>query len=205
MSLLGIGIAAAGLYGLNMVWTEMSAESAKKKLHDIEIEEDHVDVVKHFDLIIAMLDIKTYNGILPEDGYKECQDLLMYELMNVTKKDLKRFEKHYKKIRKQQIKNHKEQLKEYHKEANDFIKRYIMPSGKIRRFDRINSYESVRDTTERCNKLYNETPWKKLAKRPAKVIKTPDGKSKEMWQIKRIVHPNDAYRKCNKAIGHEVY
>ena len=203
MSLLGLGIAAAGLYGLSMAWTEMSAESARKRLHSIEIEEGHVDVIKHFDLILAMLDIKKYNGVLLEDGWKECQDLLMYELMNVTRKDLEKIKQQYHKVRKQQIKAQKERQKEYYKEANEFISNYSR--GKPTRFDRINSYERLEDTITRCNRLYQETPWKRLAKRPAKIIETPNGKVKEMWLIRRFVHPNDAYRKCNKAIGYEVY
>lgn len=203
MVLFGLGVAAATIYGLSMAWTEMTTESARRKLHNIEIKEGHVDVVKHFDLIIAMLDIKKYNGVLPENGYKECQDLLMFELMNVTKKDLEKIKQQYNKVRKQQMKALKEKQKEYYKEANDFINRYGYDEPT--RFDRTNSYEDLEDTIERCNRLYHETPWKKLAKRPAKIIETPNGKVKEMWLIKDFIHPNEAYRKCNKVIGYEVY
>lgn len=205
MSLLGLGIAAAGLYGLSMAWTEMSAESARKRLQRIENEEGHVDVVEHFDLILAMLDIKKYNGVIPEDGYKECQDLLMYELMNVTRRDLEKIKQQYIKVRKEQIKAEERRRKEYSKDAKEFIRKYMIPGRETQRYDRINSYEELEDTIRRCNELYQNTPWKRLAKRPAKIIETPDGKVKEMWLIRRFIHPRHAYKKCNKVIGHEVY
>lgn len=204
MSLFGLGIAAAGVYGLAMALSEMSTESARQQLHDIEIKEGHVDVIKHFDLIVAMLEIRTHNGVLLENGYKECQDLLMYELVNVTKKDLKKFEEHYKKVRRQQMREHKKELKEQKKEINKLIKENIMSSD-IKRFDRINSFEDIDTTIERCNQLYNDTPWKRVAKRPAKVIETPDGKTKEMWFIKNTYDVSRIYRKCNKSIDYTVY
>lgn len=204
MSLFGLGIAAAGVYGLAMALSEMSTESARQQLHDIEIKEGHVDVIKHFDLIVAMLEIRTHNGVLLENGYKECQDLLMYELVNVTKKDLRKFEEHYKKIRRQQMREHKRELKEQKKEINKLIKENIMSSD-IKRFDRINSFEDIGTTIERCNQLYNDTPWKRVAKRPAKVIETPDGKTKEMWFIKNTYDVSRIYRKCNKSIDYTVY
>lgn len=212
MSLLGLGIAAAGIYGLAMAWTEMDTETAKRRLHRIEENEGHVDVVKHFKTIVGMLKIKPRDGVLPADGYKECQDLLMLELMYVTQNDLKRFEQHYKKVRKEQLKEAKEMKNEEYKEVERFVKERKAAAsrcgchGKVR-FDRINSYENVEDTVKRCNKLYRETPWSKIAKGPAKVIKTPDGKSKEMWMVKELIYADDRkiYKKCNKLIGYNAY
>ncbi len=204
MSLFGLGMAAAGIYGLAMAFSEMSAESARQRLHDIEIKEGHVDVIKHFDLIVAMVEVRPLNGILLEDGYKTCQDLLMYELINITKKDLKKFEQHYKKVRKQQIREHKAELRAREKEINKLITNKIM-SSETKRFDRINSFENINTTIKRCNQLYNDTPWKRLAKRPAKVIKTPDGKTKEMWFVKDTYDIGRIYKECNKMIDYEVY
>lgn len=207
MSLLGIGIAAAGLYGLSMAWTEMSAATARRRLHDLEAKNGHIDVIKYFGEILAMVEIKPVDGVLPKDGYKECQDLMMLELMYVTKRDLNKFKTHYNKVRKQQMKERKQYNKNKMKEAEEFIKKYYSKSSNgYERYDRKNSYEKIEDTINRCNKLYQETPWRKIVKGPAKVINTPNGKTKEMWMVRKNWRGYaEPYRKCNKAIGYDVY
>lgn len=208
MSLLGLGIAAAGIYGLTMAWSEMSTESARKFLHMEEAQKGHVDVIEHFDKIVRMVDVKPIDGILPKDGYKECQDLMMCELMYVTDQDLKKFKNHYEKVRREQIKIMKKVKKDELKELEEDVKFFREPElpGKYKRYDRFNSYESVTKTIHRCERLYRETPWGKIAKHPAKIIETPDGRVKEMWMLKHNFQSYDKiYRKCNKYLGYNVY
>lgn len=208
MGLLGLGIAAAGLYGLAMAWTEMSTEAAKKALHRIEAQEGHVDVIKHFEKILAMVEVKPIDGVIPKDGYKECQDLLMLELMYVTEKDLQKFKKHYNKVRNQQIKNRGQRRKREMKELEKYVNWWLKQTENTdyKRYDRKNSYENEKDVILRCERLYKETPWRKIAKGPAKVIKTPNGKVKEMWMVRRHWKPyGEPYRKCCKVLGYDVY
>lgn len=209
--LFGLGVAAAGIYGLSMAWTEMNVALAKQRLHSIEIEEGHLDVIEHFELILGMLSVKPYDGVLPEDGYKECQDLLMLELMYVTDDDLKKFEEHYNKVRKAQIKEREEKgIEEIEEEIDNLLIKcnsdgYEKRKESPGRLDYTRGFEIIETTVTRCDRLYNETPWKRVVKGPAKVIKTSDGKSKEMWMLKYDYYGiKSIYKKCNEVLGYSV-